>query len=352
MENLECSIKYLSRLESLYGKMVSYPSARSYSGIGWSYSVTECIEQLKQELHLKRNRAAIKRSDSKDYLTSTDLASYNYCPVSYAIQNTFLIEHPNNEDATEVGKRLHEQLLSARTNWHISSSSGSDVSPVERKIFDECKLVFAGHSSDQNIFIKDDWRGIPDYIFEDNAGKFFVVEEKFQMKRDPAKMSHDEWIDDKFGGTGVDVEAQKARREWEEFKGFFYSNHIVQLASYIQNITSYDLSYGYLIYWYYDYNGDQEPYIHKMVLKKVILDSATQALYHNTVSGVKNLVESKKQQFDISKLNMKKCVGCVVSKYCGHKSGKYEELQFPYASSYMQLFQAELPDEKLISTIV
>src|SRR5690554_1714127 len=86
-------------------------------------------------------------------------------------------------------------------------------------------LRFVGHNDfkNQRYFINENegFIGQPDYIFKNKNGENFVVEEKFQRNT--------------YGNQ---------RR--------FYNNHKIQLASYINYIQEINLKYGYLVYWVYD----------------------------------------------------------------------------------------------------
>ncbi len=335
---------YLSHLEKLYGRMVSYPNESNYGGIGWYYSVSGCIEQIKEEVDLKQAKQEVKLVKTKPTFTATDLANYDYCPASFVISNSFLIENRSGMEFTETGKQLHEQLLASRTTWQeddaVYSSSGIDA-----KIVRESRLVFAGHQDENKKFANGNWIGVPDYIFQDSEDKFFVVEEKFHKKKDPQKMSSSERMDEAYGGSGIDEVADKERKEWSEHKGYFFSNHIVQLVSYLKNIKEYSISYGYLLYWYYDFDRNNEPYIHKVVAKKVDLNEETEKLYSQSVKGIEELKALKQITFPVDKLNMKKCAGCVVNKYCGHKTRRFSKLIFPYEHHYLNLYYAIFPEE-------
>lgn len=344
---------YLKHLEKLYGRMVSFPSERYYSGIGWRYSVGDCIDLIKAELDLKKSPQAVKSAEQKATYSATDLANYEYCPASFAISNSFVIEQPSGEEFTEAGKQLHEQLLAASRTWQKEkgvdfSSSDLDVSAIRSS-----HLIFAGHQEPNRKFVNGNWVGVPDYIFQDKENNYFVVEEKFHYKRDPAKNDGFVGYDNQVGAVYDDFateEGKKEQEQWSNYKGYFFSNHLVQIVSYIKNLLDYPIKYGYLLYWYYDRNND-EPYIHKVVAKKIVLNDQTDALYTNTVNGVQQLKQNGSLPFQIDRLNMRKCAGCVVNKYCGHKTKRYSSLPFPYQRNFLNLFFATFPDELRKTTL-
>jgi len=348
MSNQDDINTYLSHLETLYGRMVSYPSQKHYSGSIWHYSVSDCIDQIKQEVDLKKIKHTININGANDnsMINATDLANYNYCPASYAIGNSFQIENQSGIEFTEIGKQLHEQLLAVRTNWF----SGRDVdyssyNDLDADIVNKSRLIFTGHQDEKRKFVNGIWVGVPDYIFQDKEDDFFVVEEKFHRKRDPNKVSEYERMDAFHGGAGMDDEAEAERNKWREFKGYFFSNHIIQIVSYIRNIKEYRIAYGYLLYWYYDIDSNSEPYIHKVVAKKIILNEETENLYIQALQGIEQLRAAKQIPFTVDTLNMKKCAGCVVNKYCGHKTRRFENLTFPYNLQFLNLYSTDFPEE-------
>ena len=113
----------------------------------------------------------------------------------------------------------------------------------------------------------------------------------------------------------------------------------------IKNIREYPIEYGYLIYWHYDINKDNEPNIHKVIVKKIEVNDNTDKLYSNAVKGVEKLKQRLEIPFEADKLNMRKCAGCVVSKYCSHKTRMYQSLSLPYDKEKIVLKFAKFPDE-------
>lgn len=309
---------YLMHLEKLYGKNISYQNSKSYYGLSWFYSVSECIDILKAEIELKKNKLGIKTIDSKAIITSTDLASYVFCPASYSISNSFLIENPSGEDFSRAGTQLHEQLSLARTEWY--NDNQQIISPKQNILakIRKSHLIFAGHNSENKIFSNDSWSGVPDYIFQDLENNYFVVEEKFH--------------------------SLKTLNNYSEIDNFYF-NHIVQLVSYIKNIKEFDIKYGYLIYWYYDYDDKDNLYIQNYAIKKIIIDEKLEYAYSTILHNINKLKSTIEVSFDTSNLNMRKCAGCVVNKYCGHKTKKYDTITFPYNKDFMNLYFALFPEE-------
>ncbi|WP_062058602.1 hypothetical protein [Aquimarina longa] len=114
----------------------------------------------------------------------------------------------------------------------------------------------------------------------------------------------------------------------------------MKLLTYLKSITEFDLKYGYLIYWYYDYKKDI-PYIHKVCTKKIVLDADNEDVFQKSFTSIKKIISAKQEPFAIDKIKPEKCGGCVVNKYCGHKNKKYQEISFPYDTKYLKLYPSE-----------
>lgn len=316
---------------------------------GTYFNSGPAIGILVEERNIRRERNNLKlKEDKPTHIRATDLANYTFCPASYAISNSFEIEFPSREKERVVGEKLHTQLkLVTRVENYKKTGK------VEHKLFDDPEIIkilnsnniYSGHNIEMRKFYNKEFKvsSEPDYIFIDNESLHFAVEEKFHFKRDPRKASYtDKWLE----WNGYDSEEHEEERaseirDWDEFKPFFYLNHQVQLITYLKTITDYDLKYGYLVYWYYDYRNGTEPYIHKVCTKKIVINNQTNDLFIRAYSGLERLLIEKKQDFASEKISARKCAGCVVNKYCGHKSKKFSEVTYPYNSEYLKLYPAE-----------
>lgn len=289
---------YLNGLAQAYGK-------EDYRGY---FSLEESINNIKDELKLKQFRYRIRdNKDSSHQITATDLASYIFCPVSFSIKKSFEIEAPSNARSGEIGLLLHSQLrlISQMVNSEYKSDEDSIYVDPFFDVLNDSKILFSGHEKSNLIFenINEGFRGVPDYIFKDNKNEVFIVEEKFFRKR-------------------------------SNYKPIFFNNHKVQLISYIRNIIEYDVKYGYLIYWYYDLTSSG-PRVNNVATLKIIKDEKSELLYQRALTGIKDIQINYKQDFNISNLNLKKCAACIVNKYCGHKTAKFNDVTFPYSRNYM-----------------
>ena len=194
----------------------------------------------------------------------------------------------------------------------------------------KCELLFYGHTNEKKYFVNEEleYIGQPDYIFKDPNGKLFVVEEKFKYLN---KYANSENYD-------YDEIIKKRNR----VKSTFHSNHIVQLQSYIDCIKDYDLEYGVLIYWFYDFYNDC-PNVHSVSLK-VINKNENQEILRNAFLSIKKFLKEQVIEFN-DKINPNKCAACSVNKYCAHKTNNLTELKIPYNRYDLKLKYVEFPED-------
>lgn len=325
-----------------YGQYVDYPSGRYFS-------TSESISELILEKDIRKNRLHIKNKLIKsNTISATEIANYVFCPASYVINKSFEIDHPTGEKQRLMGEKLHDQLnlIKLIHDYKNLNTGGNTIfnHPLINKIYNS-KIIYNGHGKEmtRNVFFnrENNIACDPDYIFLDNENNYFIVEEKFHYKKDPT-------LDKEFYMKGYNgpfiKDAEKTSEEWENSKSIFFKNHQIQLLTYLKNIKEYNSNYGYLIYWYYDFKLE-EPYIHKVDIKKISLDDFNESFYKNTIKNFTLLLTEKAQEFQVNEINPNKCARCVVNKYCGHKNKKYDNLNFPYDLEYLKFYHTEYPAE-------
>lgn len=329
---------------------------------GWSYyfDVSVAINMLLAEQNIKRNRYAIRKKEVKrGYITATDLSAFAFCPASYAINKSFEIPKTPNDKELNLGNYFHEQLnLLKRFEDKQSQKEGYDIEREGAALDDSCiqeiydsKLVFKGHSlQNQKIFHNHETKisCVPDYIFQDPHGNNFVVEEKYHFYQDPAKLTYDEQ-QEYFSNIDIEPECEKRHSILHRKSQLFYLNHIIQVFAYIANIRDYKIDYGYLVYWYYDFEknryNERVPYIHKVSKRKVVFDEYHTKLYSKTVDSFKSFLINGKLNIKLDKIQGTKCGGCSMTQYCGHKSKMFDELTFPYQIDYLKMYNVDFPEE-------
>ena len=302
---------YWNNLTAVYGKMQPYYDPTFYNNERWDFSVEDCISILITEINTKRYNN-IKAKNLKKNISATDIANFNFCKASFSISNSFQIENLTGKERMDFGENFHSDLKAIKKKWIKSKKVDAKEFNEDLSMIKKSKIIFLGHNTDlqeKKSFYNGSWIGEPDYIMLDFENNYFVIEEKFRYKYDPSKKNGSLGYDPVYGQIWSDEQEKNAREEeenWKKYKGFFFSNHIIQLLSYIKNIKEFEIKYGILIYWYYDFSKDGLPYIHKVITKKIQADPQSEALYDSNFSEFQNLLINKEIHFDTEKVNFRK----------------------------------------------
>lgn len=290
----------------------------------------DVIDYLAKEYSIKKDRKVNYRKNANpNVISATDLSNFVFCPVSFSINKTF---QTSKIEATYNGIYLHEQ---ARLLNHYNKTDQDEFEYNHSNVINETyvgdhnklfiedirnsTLVFTGHNVNDKTkyFIgnKGNYAGQPDYIFRNKDNDFFVVEEKYQL------YNYDE---------NSDSES-------------FFNNHIIQLVSYLHAIPNYNFKYGYLVYWKYlnDFGNCRVISLH---VKKIEKSENSQKYLVKEFNVLHNFIKSGSIEFDRKSLNYKKCANCVSNLYCGHKTGKFDKLTYPYSESYLKTYYVKFPD--------
>jgi hypothetical protein len=339
----ELMLEYLKKSEDVNGRYLHIQNEKTGNNgyifyfSYYKFDNSGCIEELLNEINIRKHPNKINQKKiQKNIISATDLASFNFCPISFSISNSFEIEYPSNDEKRNHGINFHEnmRLISSKeiNNYgyerHIAINN-----PTINKIR-SCKCLFIGHQGDKVNFTNSDsnFIGQPDYLFQDPSGKYFVVEEKFRYLN--SYISADDMNNPEL--------YEKFEKRQSKIKKVFYENHIIQLSAYIEYIKEYKIDYGILIYWFYDLNNGI-PLIHE-VSHKIIYRKEHKELLDRTKIELENFISTGEMKLE-NKLNQKKCAACVVNKYCAHKNGQIEHLSFPYKTEDLKLSLIEFPSE-------
>jgi hypothetical protein len=325
------------------------------------------IDMLMLECDIRHKRKYRTLPPSQTSISATDMAGFTYCPVGWAISKTFKL--PKQMSAA-VGTACHEkhklehfvrtpqvdgEYTQAERNLSGYTSEldcDAGAKALFRDLADSVP-VFVGTSCDgeeRKWFTGRDGRyvGQPDYIFFNRKTKrHFVVEEKFQMIRKPARRDLSAvWC----ATHGYDPDAIDRERQ----RAVFFRNHLNQLRSYVYGIPDYGPLYGYLVYWRYwlrdSYMRDDEPssavQIEQARVRKI---SGCNDADRNEIKGVYRQITTAMREgggeFDASCRSPAKCAGCVQSVLCGHKTGRFDRYTFPYDRKYLRTQRVPFPEE-------
>lgn len=309
--------EYLKHLMYFHGKWISVLRNDKTTS---KFTSADCITHLKEEVDLKINKyKKIKYKVESGNLSATDFSNFVFCKVAFAINRTFRIEELSNQIQIEIGSKLHEQLrLINRTSPYFYDTVEVESNEII-KIIRQSELIFAGHDTNNTLFYNElnHVVGQPDYIFRDKNLAYFIVEEKFRENHDDESVKE------------------------------IFPNHVIQLLSYLINIKQYEIKFGYLIQWGYGYlrsSGSEDygmPRIESVKIKKIELNDKSIAYFEEILNEIKTFQKTGTTSFNQDKINLRKCAGCSVNKYCTHKTGIHQTIDYPFNMVQMNLFSAK-----------
>lgn len=314
----EISRKYLDKItEALSNKL--YLNSNDYSYyLPWQYHRNRRLSE-REEYFLENPVFSVllisaatvveyyvkqRKSEKQDFISPSDIAQFKFCPASYSIQKSFNIPQTN----TMVrGEKLHNEVRLIKrflltpiiTDVFKEEEYINDRNSVFFDAINKSKLIYSGHYKGQERDFKNkngSLMGKPDYIFQDDKGLYFVVEEKFRFDKNDNS---------------------------------FYDNHLQQVGAYIYGISEPQISYGYLVYWGCSCNNESIN-IDECHIKQVNKDEQLRDELNDAFKEIEMMNRGYHISFDLSKINVNKCVNCSVAGICAHKKGIFKSITFPY----------------------
>ncbi len=276
------------------------------------------IKNLVEELQL-RQRSDIPQIYREGKRTSvSNLSHFLFCPVSYAIQQTYEVYAQTSWERDEwkadklyLADRLRifketGQLKDAFADAEINFTE--ELNKQIHYIFRSELIVSNTPGSDPTIFEADDQSlsGAPDYILQHPDGTKFVIIEKF---------SH----------------ISSADRDSP------FENDLVKPLAFLNKFQSLRLRFGLILNWYWDLVdiSTDENIRKKIVLRSMKIhrvDPETQEMpLHRAMEAVAEFNRKKQLVMDGDRLSWPaKCLNCSVVSYCHHKTGWFDEINLPY----------------------
>jgi hypothetical protein len=249
--------------------------------------------------------------------SATDIANYVYCPVNYSISKSYKL--PPNILA-QKGTAFHQRkILLPNIPKEVSGKTPQYLNDSNKLFFEDIfssELVYSGHSeNEQNekYFINHDvgFVGQPDYIYRNKRNEYFVVEEKF-------------------------------KNSFNDNNKGFNNSHKAQISAYISFLIKHPISYGYLVYWSYEFGSEYPTNCLVLRIEKsdnLVKDSILQ------LSLVKDFNQKKRMEINFKDINLVKFAKCVNNIICGHKTMKFDYLTLYYDTTFFKLYYAKFPEK-------
>jgi hypothetical protein len=285
------------------------------------------LKYFKEEISNRTKNAFTKIFNPKKITLVSDLSDFEFCPVSYAINETYTVSSNATWEKDEwLGEKKHliDRYNDFQKTKNISETfkdSSIEITDTVKNDFNEifnAKLVINNYDGSNNTFYSnptDTVRGNPDYVFENTSGKRFAVIEKFTKRT----------------SEGIATA---------------FNNDLIKLYGYIFELASLNIDFGYLIYWYWqlddidDGNGNIKKKIRIRTYRifKVEKTAENKSKLATSLSRVNEFKRTGKFEVDGDRISYpNKCLNCSVVSYCNHKTGKFNTIKLPYDISEVTL---------------
>jgi hypothetical protein len=276
------------------------------------------IKYFRDEIYNRQKHGFTSIYNSKKIPLVSDLSGFDFCPASYAINETFkvLSDSTWEKDDWEGEKkhllhRYNEYQKGKDLNLVFNDMETTKAIKEDFGYILKSKLIFNNlddththyHANTNNSL-----RGNPNYIFQGEDNKKFTVVEIFTRKSSSNMTTP-------------------------------YSSDLIKMAGYIFELTSLKLDFGFIIYWNSDFEIiDASAKITKRKIRiknysifKIEKTDDDKVKLYRCIEQFNEFRNSKKIIIDGDKISYpNKCLNCSVVSYCNHKTGKFNEIKLPY----------------------
>lgn len=285
------------------------------------------LKYFREEINNRTRNSFSKIFNPKKITLISDISDFEFCPVSFAINETYTISSNTTWEKDEwLGEKKHliDRYNDYQKSKNISEAfkeSSIEINDTVKNDFNEilnARLIINNYDGSNNTFYSnptDTVRGNPDYVFENVNGKRFAVIEKFTKRTSEAIATA-------------------------------FNNDLIKLYGYIFELTSLNIDFGYLIYWYWqlddidDGNGNIKKKIRIRTYRifKVEKTAENKSKLAISLSRFNEFKRTGKFEVDGDRISYpNKCLNCSVVSYCNHKTGKFNSIKLPYDISEITL---------------
>jgi len=274
------------------------------------------IKYFQEESSLRKKLNYTKIYNPEKNTLVSDLSHYEFCPVSFAINETFKINNNTTWEKDEwqtKKKTLSDRFIDYKNKKNIEQVLNDtdiiwdDNTKNDFKTIFESSIIINNAINSKPTVVANTSKtlfGAPDYVFKHPEGYTFSLTEKFSSI-------------------------------YAADKGIPFYSDLVKHYAFIQELKSLNISFGYLLTWYWNFedNGSntKKMKVKKYRLFKIELDNNKIQQLQNTIERVHNFKKNKMIEVDANRISFpNKCLNCSVNIYCNHKTGKYTQVKLPY----------------------
>jgi tetratricopeptide (TPR) repeat protein len=297
------------------------------------------IKQFQEEIHLRS--VAIPKVIFKEdnIILISDLSHYLFCPASYVINKTFIIDAntswEKDEWVSEKKLFIDRHKIFKQTKNLNDAFKDTDIKP-DQELINTIRYVFNSTIRVNNVTNpkptiysnKDNMiKGAPDYIMEDVNGRLYAITEKF---------------------SSIFSADSKAP----------FESDLIKHHAYLHELENLKIAFGLMITWYWQYvdittekGPKKKVKVVSCRITKVDRTDSGRYKLQRAIDGLKSLKLNKSLKVDGDKISYpNKCMSCSVVTYCSHKTGKYDQVALPYILT--RLSEGEDPNKKLFGKMV
>lgn len=277
------------------------------------------LKTFEEERHIREKRDYKKIYNSQKVNLISDLSHYLFCPVSYAIKETYNTKVDTNWEKDEwLGKK---QLFIDRYNTFKKTNSidktfptgDMNITPNLRKDFNFLlnSEILVNNTSSSKLSIysnpQNTLRGAPDYILKHPKGYKYALTEKF---------------------SGIN----------SSDKGRPFESDLIKHYAFLEELKCLNLHFGFFLTWYWTLKDISHI---GLVQKKLVVSSyrliRVERNYDNTkklkvaIRDMNRLKNYKSIDVNGNKISYaNKCLNCSVFSFCNHKTGRFDKIELPY----------------------
>lgn len=276
------------------------------------------IKNLVEELALRRRTDILVIFREQKRVSVSDLSHFLFCPVSYAIHQTYEVYAQTSWERDEwkndklyLADRLKLFKETGNLGKAFADAQINFTEALNKQIhfiFRSELLVDNATAGEPTVFDSDDRElvGAPDYILQHPDGTKYVLIEKF---------SH------------ISGQEQQAP----------YESDLVKPVAFLNRFRHLDLRFGLILNWYWDM---EDVSTETQMRKKIVLRSLKihrvnpgqqQGQLQRSLEAVSGFRQHKQLVMDGDSLSWPaKCLNCSVVSYCHHKTGCFDGVSLPY----------------------
>ncbi|MCT4580102.1 MAG: tetratricopeptide repeat protein [Flavobacteriales bacterium] len=278
------------------------------------------IKNFQEEYQLRLKTNPKQNYNEKKITLISDLSHYLFCPISFAINETYSVEANTSWEKDEwLGEKklfIDRHKIFSKSKSYEDTFKDCEIE-INQQLKDDFYYLFNSVLRVNNatnpkptIYSNEtgDLKGAPDYVMQDTAKTKFAITEKFSS-----------------------IYSADSKSPFE--------SDLVKHYAFIDELDKANLDFGYLITWYWqltDVETNSENTKKKIVVTSYRLTKIEKSQINSdklsmTLNQVNSFKKNKAMDIDGERISFpNKCLNCSVVAYCNHKTGNFNRIKLPY----------------------